>query len=70
LDSIQYRGDWIRTSGPCLPKAVLYQAELHPVVLMGYDAESVESVLDAMSGFNNTHRRGGTGDGAGAGVGK
>lgn len=29
IDSID-RGDWIRTSGPCLPKAVLYQAELHP----------------------------------------
>lgn len=25
------RGERIRTSGPCLPKAVLYQAELHPV---------------------------------------
>ena len=24
------RGERIRTSGPCLPKAVLYQAELHP----------------------------------------
>ena len=24
------RGEKIRTSGPCLPKAVLYQAELHP----------------------------------------
>ena len=24
------RGEGIRTSGPCLPKAVLYQAELHP----------------------------------------
>ena len=27
------RGERIRTSGPCLPKAVLYQAELHPVVI-------------------------------------
>ena len=26
------RGEKIRTSGPCLPKAVLYQAELHPVL--------------------------------------
>ncbi len=24
------RGEKIRTSGPCLPKTVLYQAELHP----------------------------------------
>ena len=24
------RGEWIRTTGPCLPKTVLYQAELHP----------------------------------------
>ena len=24
------RGDWIRTSDSCLPKTVLYQAELHP----------------------------------------
>lgn len=24
------RGDRIRTCDPCLPKAVLYQAELHP----------------------------------------
>ena len=24
------RGDRIRTYDPCLPKAVLYQAELHP----------------------------------------
>ena len=23
------RSGWIRTSGPCLPKTVLYQAELH-----------------------------------------
>jgi hypothetical protein len=27
------RGEKIRTSGPCLPKAVLYQAELHPDAL-------------------------------------
>ena len=26
------RGERIWTSGPCLPKAVLYQAELHPDV--------------------------------------
>lgn len=26
------RSERIRTSGPCLPKAVLYQAELHSVV--------------------------------------
>ena len=26
------RGERIRTSGPCLPKAVLYQAELHSVL--------------------------------------
>jgi hypothetical protein len=25
------RGERIRTSGNCFPKAVLYQAELHPV---------------------------------------
>ncbi len=30
-DSVRYRGDMIRTCGPCFPKAVLYQAELHPV---------------------------------------
>ena len=24
------RGEWIRTTGPCLPKAVLCQTELHP----------------------------------------
>ena len=29
---INGRGERIRTSGPCLPKAVLYQAELHPDV--------------------------------------
>mgnify|MGYP007079334872 CR=1 FL=1 len=23
------RSEWIRTTGPCLPKTVLYQAELH-----------------------------------------
>ena len=28
--SVNGRGERIRTSGPCLPKAVLYQAELHP----------------------------------------
>ncbi len=28
--AIHGRGERIRTSGPCLPKAVLYQAELHP----------------------------------------
>ena len=27
------RGERIRTSGPLLPKQVLYQAELHPVVI-------------------------------------
>ena len=26
------RGERIRTSGPCLPKTVLYQAELHPEI--------------------------------------
>jgi hypothetical protein len=28
------RGEKIRTSGPCLPKTVLYQAELHPDPLL------------------------------------
>src|SRR3990170_88642 len=30
MSEITGRGERIRTSGPCLPKAVLYQAELHP----------------------------------------
>ncbi len=29
------RGERIRTSGPCLPKTVLYQAELHPEIKPG-----------------------------------
>ena len=32
VTAINGRGERIRTSGPCLPKAVLYQAELHPDV--------------------------------------
>ena len=32
LQEVIGRGERIRTSGPCLPKAVLYQAELHPVI--------------------------------------
>ena len=24
------QGDWIRTNDPCIPSAILYQAELHP----------------------------------------
>ena len=34
------RGERIRTSGPCLPKAVLYQAELHPDLIKNA-AESI-----------------------------
>ena len=30
LGEIDGRGERIRTSGPCLPKTVLYQAELLP----------------------------------------
>ncbi len=29
------RGKRIRTSGPCLPKTVLYQAELFPDAIIG-----------------------------------
>ena len=29
LPSGSGRSEWIRTTGPCLPKTVLYQAELH-----------------------------------------
>ena len=32
IREVNGRGERIRTSGPCLPKAVLYQAELHPDV--------------------------------------
>src|SRR5580765_3123292 len=38
------RGDWIRTSGPCFPKAVLYQAELHPVLITSFYYKSCESM--------------------------
>ena len=31
------RSERIRTSGPCLPKAVLYQAELHSDTLVGVE---------------------------------
>ena len=33
------RGERIRTSGPCLPKTVLYQAELLPDSLIGHDPD-------------------------------
>ena len=36
------RGERIRTSGPLLPKQVLYQAELHPVLMRTMDGKRGE----------------------------
>ena len=44
------RSERIRTSGPCLPKTVLYQAELHSVLTgRGYSAVDWLSQADAVA---------------------
>ena len=50
-DAESGRGERIRTSGSCLPKAVLYQAELHPDALLpsaGRDASVGLTLAEAV----------------------
>src|SRR6056300_1457069 len=55
------RGERIRTSGPCLPKAVLYQAELHPDLVRPLDREAGEGGESLCVGRFGNFRQAGKG---------
>jgi hypothetical protein len=49
------RDERIRTSGPLLPKQVLYQAELHPVKIYGKHACTKIAISMKASLHKNSH---------------
>ena len=58
------RSEWIRTTGPCLPKTVLYQAELHSDVARNADQAAGYIPFGTVVGKKTLTVRAGAGSGA------